>query len=191
MVRLNPFGTGLCLPTRENCTNGSCRRSLNPFGTGLCLPTWVNPLHVVSVSQSLWNRAVSSDSGWVNPLHIVSGLNPFGTGQCLPTPKDYRYRYSWKVSIPLEQGSVFRHYIRNEDNNRRLSQSLWNRAVSSDCSGILKPCGTRLTRATSQLFPRLRELGLDLIKCCTKFNILFTYQAVENGRDFTRVFRFY
>ena len=158
---------------------------------------------------------MSSDSGWVNPLHIVSGLNPFGTGQCLPTqtitlgenpieclnpfgtgqclptPKDYRYRYSWKVSIPLEQGSVFRHYIRNEDNNRRLSQSLWNRAVSSDCSGILKPCGTRLTRATSQLFPRLRELGLDLIKCCTKFNILFTYQAVENGRDFTRVFRFY
>ena len=130
--------------------------SLNPFGTGQCLPTWVNPLHVVSVSQSLWNRAVSSDSGWVNPLHIVSGLNPFGTGQCLPTqtitlgenpieclnpfgtgqclptPKDYRYRYSWKVSIPLEQGSVFRHYIRNEDNNRRLSQSLWNRAVSSD-----------------------------------------------------------
>ena len=113
-------------------------------------------MHVVSVSQSLWNRAVSSDSGWVNPLHIVSGLNPFGTGQCLPTqtitlgenpieclnpfgtgqclptPKDYRYRYSWKVSIPLEQGSVFRHYIRNEDNNRRLSQSLWNRAVSSD-----------------------------------------------------------
>ena len=96
-----------------------------------------------------------------------------------------------RVSIPLEQGSVFR--LINNDGMQwiDLSQSLWNRAVSSDCSGILKPCGTRLTRATSQLFPRLRELGLDLIKYCTIFNILFTYQAVENRGDFTRVFRFY
>lgn len=94
--------------------------------------------------------------------------------------------------IPLEQGSVFRRlYCLVTSGDLGLSQSLWNRAVSSDCSGILKPCGTRLTRATSQLFPRLRELGLDLIKYCTIFNILFTYQAVENGRDFTRVFRFY
>ena len=93
--------------------------------------------------------------------------------------------------IPLEQGSVFRRNFDALPARYEPSQSLWNRAVSSDCSGILKPCGTRLTRATSQLFPRLRELGLDLIKCCTIFNILFTYQAVENGRDFTRVFRFY
>ena len=118
--------------------------------------------------------------------------------------------------IPLEQGSVFRliYYswfsilnqwsqslwnravssddlFLNVSQGLKTSQSLWNRAVSSDCSGILKPCGTRLTRAISQLFPRLRELGLDLIKCCTNFNILFTYQAVENRGDFTRVFRFY
>jgi len=94
--------------------------------------------------------------------------------------------------IPLEQGSVFRRlYCLVTSGDLGLSQSLWNRAVSSDCSGILKPCGTRLTRATSQLFPRLRELGLDLIKYCTIFNILFTYQAVENRGDFTRVFRFY
>ena len=96
------------------------------------------------------------------------------------------------VSIPLEQGSVFRQIASKLGEGENLeSQSLWNRAVSSDCSGILKPCGTRLTRATSQLFPRLRELGLDLIKYCTIFNILFTYQAVENRGDFTRVFRFY
>ena len=44
------------------------------------------------------------------------------------------------------------------------SQSLWNRAVSYDSSGVIKPCATRLTEATSQLFPRLRELGLDLAK---------------------------
>ena len=36
-------------------------------------------------SQSLWNRAVSSDV-WKRgkPLELTC-LNPFGTGQCLPT----------------------------------------------------------------------------------------------------------
>ena len=119
-------------------------------------------------SQSLWNRAVSFDNFSAKLLTSA-----------------------FRVSIPLEQGSVFRLSKLSCFFNTIKSQSLWNRAVSFDCSGILKPCGTRLTRATSQLFPRLRELGLDLIKCCTSFNILFTYQAVENGRDFTRVFRFY
>ena len=143
--------------------------SLNPFGTGQCLSTKTR-FHCCSIfeSQSLWNRAVSFDQ-YPKSLALMDEL----------------------VSIPLEQGSVFRLNMLNNNNQTSSSQSLWNRAVSFDCSGILKPCGTRLTRATSQLFPRLRELGLDLIKCCTSFNILFTYQAVENGRDFTRVFRFY
>ncbi len=69
-------------------------------------------------------------------------LNPFGTGQCLTTEES--------VSRSLR---------------RFGSQSLWNRAVSYDCSGVIKPCATRLTEATSQLFPRLRELGLGLVKC--------------------------
>ena len=166
--------------------------SLNPFGTGQCLSTKTR-FHCCSIfeSQSLWNRAVSFDQypkslalmdelvsipleqgsvfrqNYKTKQEVNEGLNPFGTGQCLSTV--------YKIKVSLND----------------VSQSLWNRAVSFDCSGILKPCGTRLTRATSQLFPRLRELGLDLIKCCTSFNILFTYQAVENGRDFTRVFRFY
>ena len=143
-------------------------RCLNPFGTGQCLSTKLSSVNAVALSQSLWNRAVSFD---VYP--IASKTN------------------AGVVSIPLEQGSVFRPEMVVPPSLFKVSQSLWNRAVSFDCSGILKPCGTRLTRATSQLFPRLRELGLDLIKCCTSFNILFTYQAVENGRDFTRVFRFY
>ena len=142
---LNPFGTGQCLPTERITADLYREIGLNPFGTGQCLPTnFGNCITIKSKSQSLWNRAVSSDEYFNFAFEALD-----------------------------------------------LSQSLWNRAVSSDCSGILKPCGTRLTRATSQLFPRLRELGLDLIKCCTSFNILFTYQAVENGRDFTRVFRFY
>ena len=38
--------------------------SLNPFGTGLCLPTleWILIAVILPLSQSLWNRAVSSDS---------------------------------------------------------------------------------------------------------------------------------
>ena len=142
---------------------------LNPFGTGQCLSTYkyFKGIGQCLLSQSLWNRAVSFD--------ILTRI----------------YLKQVKVSIPLEQGSVFRPKISSSPRTTSSSQSLWNRAVSFDCSGVLKPCGTRLARATFQLFPRLRELGLDLIKCCTNFNILFTYQAVENRGDFTRVFRFY
>ena len=61
------------------------------------------------MSQSLWNRAVSFD---VNPLHVVS--------------VDL-------VSIPLEQGSVFRLNVWVLDRYfDHKSQSLWNRAVSFD-----------------------------------------------------------
>ena len=93
-----------------------------------------------------------------------------------------------KVSIPLEQGNVFR--LRQTQNkggrksfqslwNRAMSfdveffrviikddtfQSLWNRAMSFDCSGVFKPCVARLPRATSQLFLMPEELGIDLIK---------------------------
>ena len=56
------------------------------------------------------------------------------------------------VSIPLEQGNVFRHIDINNSIWLRRSQSLWNRAMSFDCSGVLEPCVARLPRATSQLF---------------------------------------
>ena len=36
-------------------------------------------------SQSLWNRAVSSDKQTRKLKEQPRGLNPFGTGQCLPT----------------------------------------------------------------------------------------------------------
>ena len=35
-------------------------------------------------------------------------LNPFGTGQCLSTRNGTEYLVRKSVSIPLEQGSVFR-----------------------------------------------------------------------------------
>ena len=121
----------------------------------------------------------------------IDRLNPFGTGQCLSTQVKHLRGKAWDRLNPFGTGQCLSTNIPEGESIDLLSQSLWNRAVSFDCSGVLKPCGTRLARATFQLFPRLRELGLDLIKYCTIFNILFTYQAVENGRDFTRVFRFY
>ena len=90
-------------------------------------------------------------------------FNPFGTGQCLTTISDFVRNKVGLVSIPLEQGSVLRQG-QFPKSLALMSQSLWNRAVSYDCSGVIKPCATRLTEATSQLFPRLRELGLDLAK---------------------------
>ena len=59
-------------------------------------------------SQSLWNRAVSSDASQLMDISDLYGLNPFGTGQCLPTYKPNQVRTANSVSIPLEQGSVFR-----------------------------------------------------------------------------------
>ena len=65
----------------------------------------------------------------------------------------------WNRAVSYDLGQVV--WLNDFDK----SQSLWNRAVSYDRSGVIKPCATRLTEATSQLFPRLRELGLNLIKC--------------------------
>ena len=39
---------------------------------------------------------------------VVSSFNPFGTGQCLSTKQCELYRNKFDVSIPLEQGNVFR-----------------------------------------------------------------------------------
>ena len=35
-------------------------------------------------------------------------LNPFGTGQCLSTDQEVLFENNIHVSIPLEQGNVFR-----------------------------------------------------------------------------------
>ena len=110
-MSLNPFGTGQCLSTVGLAVESSADVGLNPFGTGQCLPTTIMSQFKLgsTSSQSLWNRAVSSDAGKfynANPELVVSipleqgsvfrqrkgqfpkslaRLNPFGTGQCLPT----------------------------------------------------------------------------------------------------------
>ena len=115
--------------------------SLNPFGTGQCLTTQREKALIYSLSQSLWNRAVSYD------LELSDKQRKGQLSQSL-----------WNRAVSYDE------ITRTNGSASRKSQSLWNRAVSYDCSGVIKPCATRLTEATSQLFPRLRELGLDLAK---------------------------
>ena len=71
------------------------------------------------------------------------------------------------VSIPLEQGSVFRQIASQLDEGESLSQSLWNRAVSSDEAKqaikyrlSLNPFGTGQCLPTAVVFWSLVAQGL-------------------------------
>ena len=95
----------------------------------------------------------------------------------------------WAVSIPFEQGDVFRpvatekevndFYLSQSLSNRAMffdtevislspylmvSQSLSNRAMFFDCSGMLEAGIMRPFRPTSQFFWKVKELALDLSK---------------------------
>ena len=84
-------------------------------------------------SQSLWNRAVSSDQEdltvdqWAEKVSI-----PLEQGSVFRRYGSREFSRCSIVSIPLEQGSVFRHITQATNVQDFLSQSLWNRAVSSD-----------------------------------------------------------
>ena len=52
--------------------------------------------------------------------------------------RDHNSEWANQVSIPLEQGSVFRHITQATNVQDFLSQSLWNRAVSSDMDELAK-----------------------------------------------------
>ena len=110
----------------------------------------------IIMSQSLWNRAMSFDIILRLHLdHVISCLNPFGTGQCLSTQGTFNKKRFSPVSIPLEQGNVFRLRLRTNITQKTclnpfgtgqclstivvatavkvdMSQSLWNRAMSFD-----------------------------------------------------------
>ena len=161
----NPFGTGQCLTTEELRQLAEKANSLNPFGTGQCLTTQREKALIYSLSQSLWNRAVSYDlelsdkqrkgqlsqSLWNRAVSYDEITRTNGSAS-------RKSQSLWNRAVSYDRGQFPKSLALME------SQSLWNRAVSYDCSGVIKPCATRLTEATSQLFPRLRELGLDLAK---------------------------
>ena len=48
-------------------------------------------------------------------VFIKISLNPFGTGQCLSTVDNIPPASELSVSIPLEQGSVFRQLTADQD----------------------------------------------------------------------------
>ena len=108
----------------------------------------VNNLIERCLSQSLWNRAVSFDALVVSVRYNYNRLNPFGTGQCLSTEKCFIHLYhNQYVSIPLEQGSVFRQKCQIGLCRPQLSQSLWNRAVSFDEQRVSQAVGYELSQS--------------------------------------------
>ena len=109
-LRLNPFRTGRCLSTLLLVLVLLNHGRLNPFRTGRCLSTGKNGallddvrvsipfeqgdvfrLHaractgMVSMSQSLSNRAMFFDGGVISLSEPYTRLNPFRTGRCFST----------------------------------------------------------------------------------------------------------
>ena len=83
---------------------------LNPFRTGRCLSTLLLVLVLLNHGR----------------------LNPFRTGRCLSTRSRNRSGSEKSVSIPFEQGDVFRLHARACTGMVSMSQSLSNRAMSFD-----------------------------------------------------------
>ena len=81
-----PLEQGRVFRRETNKEIQSCLLGLNPFGTG---------------------QGLSTNEEMLKLLDSL-GLNPFGTGQGLSTPWKVILRYVCRVSIPLEQGRVFR-----------------------------------------------------------------------------------
>ena len=129
----NPFGTGQCLSTNNairSIATGTFQSlwnramsfdglelgkvvgngtGFNPFGTGQCLSTTILDSAEPAVAfQSLWNRAMSFDLTSAICAQRYTRFNPFGTGQCLSTDFISEDVFNEWVSIPLEQGNVFR-----------------------------------------------------------------------------------
>ena len=82
---LNPFRAGRCLSTNQ-ITSIFILPGLNPFRTGRCLST------------------KGKYGYWI----ILNSLNPFRTGRCLSTRVAVEVVNPETVSIPFEQGDVFR-----------------------------------------------------------------------------------
>ena len=83
---------------------------LNPFRTGRCLST------ALALTIKKW----------------LKRLNPFRTGRCLSTQQPTGNSGFYFVSIPFEQGDVFRPHDERLKAWKRASQSLSNRAMSFD-----------------------------------------------------------
>ena len=86
----------------------------------------------LGLSQSLWNRAVSSDTTEVSCTALDKSQSLWNRAVSSDQEDLTVDQWAEKVSIPLEQGSVFRLNMDMVITSQFVSQSLWNRAVSSD-----------------------------------------------------------
>ena len=110
LTRLNPFRAGRCLSTLDIGKQLKTKRSLNPFRAGRCLSTELKSLwNEYARSQSLSSRAMSFDRTRISNSRIRKSVSiPFEQGDV--------FRQNWRsqgvfvpeVSIPFEQGDVFR-----------------------------------------------------------------------------------
>ncbi len=91
-------------------------------------------------SQSLWNRAMSFDSN-SSQFDITQYVSiPLEQGNVFRQQKYSEALEGTMVSIPLEQGNVFRHSNKFILALLGMSQSLWNRAMSFDLLIITLIC---------------------------------------------------
>ena len=132
---LNPFRTGRCLSTKlvtlfatdiKSSQSLSNRAMSFDMICGYVSEDWhqsqslsnramsfdwscADYFEMALLSQSLSNRAMSFDAFLlVKPSQLVHRLNPFRTGRCLSTDASYETYGCKFVSIPFEQGDVFR-----------------------------------------------------------------------------------
>ena len=84
------------------------------------------------MSQSLWNRAGSFDGQSVCNRKLLPVSIPLEQGGVFRRKTSGTDGRSKRVSIPLEQGGVFRPQSGQLSKRRYESQSLWNRAGSFD-----------------------------------------------------------
>ena len=82
------------------------------------------------------------------------GLNPFGTGQCLSTDVKYTNTGLLFVSIPLEQGNVFRRKRRITTKRNSVSIPLEQGNVFRLQWGVRALCG----KASQSHFPTFSDV---------------------------------
>ena len=108
---------------------------LNPFRAGRCLSTVSRRGNVLRslTSQSLSSRAMSFDKEDLKQELLASRVSiPFEQGDVFRPSYEIGY-VRIVVSIPFEQGDVFRHYQALKSASIKLeSQSLSSRAMSFD-----------------------------------------------------------
>ena len=123
---------------------------------------------------------MSFDALVVSVRYNYNRLNPFGTGQCLSTEKCFIHLYhNQYVSIPLEQGSVFRQKCQIGLCRPQLSQSLWNRAVSFDEQRVSQAVGYELSQSLWN-----RAVSFDKSSRFEKLHALKVSIPLEQGSVF-------